>query len=71
LAQSPTAQNCFATQWARFALVRDTVEADRYSLQTAQTAFASNGLKVPDMLVSTATSRTFLYRSLAEGEARQ
>lgn len=71
LAQSPTAQNCFTTQWTRFALVRDTVEADRYSLQSAQTAFASNGLKVPKMLISVATSRSFLYRSLAQGEARQ
>jgi hypothetical protein len=71
LAQSPTAQNCFAVQWARFALARDTVEADRFSLQTAQTAFATNGFKVPEMLVSVASSRSFLYRSLAEGEARQ
>jgi hypothetical protein len=71
LAQSPTAQGCFAAQWARFALVRDLTDGDRYSIQTAQTAFAKNGLKVPDMLVSVATSRSFLYRSLAEGEARQ
>jgi len=71
LAESPTAQNCFAAQWARFALVRDAVEADRYSIQTSQTAFTKNGLKVPDMLVSLASSRSFLYRSLADGEVTQ
>jgi hypothetical protein len=71
LAESPTAQGCFAAQWARFAFVRDLTDADRYSIQSAQTAFAKNGLKVPDMLVSVATARSFLYRSLAEGEARQ
>jgi len=71
LAESPTAQNCFAAQWARFALVRDAVEADRYSIQTSQTAFTQNGLKVPDMLVSLASSRSFLYRSIADGEVTQ
>lgn len=71
LAQSPTAQGCFTAQWARFAMLRDLTEADRYSLQSAQTAFTGNGLKVPEMLVSVATSRSFLYRSLAEGEAMQ
>ena len=71
LAESPTAQNCFAAQWARFALVRDAIEADRYSIQTAQAAFTKSGLKVPDMLVSVATSRSFLYRSIAAGEVTQ
>jgi hypothetical protein len=71
LAESPTAQGCFAAQWARFALVRDLTEADRYSIQSVQAAFAQNGLKLPDMLVSVATTRSFLYRSIAEGEARQ
>lgn len=70
LADSPTAQSCFAAQWARFALARDPVEADRFSLQTAQTAFAGADFKVPPLLVSVATSRSFLFRSLAEGEAR-
>ncbi len=70
LAQSPTAQGCFAAQWARFAMLRDLTDADRYSMQTAQAAFTQSGLKVPDMLLSVATSRSFLYRSLAEGEAR-
>jgi Protein of unknown function (DUF1592)/Protein of unknown function (DUF1588)/Protein of unknown function (DUF1595)/Protein of unknown function (DUF1587)/Protein of unknown function (DUF1585) len=71
LAQSPTAQGCFTAQWARFAWVRDAVEADRFSIQSAQTAFSKSGFKVPEMLVSVASSRSFLYRSLAEGEARQ
>jgi hypothetical protein len=71
LAESPTAQGCFTAQWARFALLRDLTEADRYSMQTANAAFNQNGLKVPDALVGVATSRSFLYRSLAEGEARQ
>jgi len=48
--------------------VRDAVEADRYSIQTAQGAFSKAGLKVPDMLVSLASSRSFLYRSIADGE---
>ena len=71
LAASPTAQGCFAAQWARFALVRDLGDTDRYSIQNVQGAFTKNGLNVPDMLVSVATARSFLYRSLAEGEARQ
>jgi hypothetical protein len=70
LAQSPTAQGCFTAQWARFAMLRDLTDADRYSLQTAQAAFTQHGLKVPDMLLGVASSRSFLYRSLAEGEAR-
>ncbi|HVY30221.1 MAG TPA: DUF1592 domain-containing protein [Polyangiaceae bacterium] len=71
LAESPTAQGCFTAQWARFAMLRDLTEADRYSIQTANAAFNQNGLKVPDALVGVASSRSFLYRSLAEGEARQ
>jgi Protein of unknown function (DUF1588)/Protein of unknown function (DUF1585)/Protein of unknown function (DUF1592) len=71
LAESPTAQGCFTAQWARYAMLRDLTDADRYSLQSAQSVFIKNGLKVPEMLVSVATSRSFLYRSLAEGEARQ
>ena len=71
LAASPTAQGCFTAQWARFAMLRDLTEADRYSIQTAQTDFTKNGLKVPDMLLSVAASRSFLYRGLAEGEAMQ
>ena len=70
LAESPTAQGCFTAQWARFAMLRDLTDADRYSIQTAQTAFKQSGLKVPDMLLGVASSRSFLYRSLAEGEAR-
>lgn len=71
LAESPTAQGCFTAQWARFAMLRDLTDADRYSMQTAQSAFKQSGLKVPDMLLGVANSRSFLYRSLAEGEARQ
>jgi hypothetical protein len=70
LAESPTAQGCFTAQWARFAMLRDLTDADRYSMQTAQTAFKQSGLKVSDMLLGVASSRSFLYRSLAEGEAR-
>jgi hypothetical protein len=70
LADSPTAQGCFTAQWAKFAMLRDLTDADRYSMQTAQAAFQQAGFKVPDMLVSVASSRSFLYRSLAEGEAK-
>ncbi len=34
LAESPTAQGCFTAQWARFAMLRDLTDADRYSMQT-------------------------------------
>jgi hypothetical protein len=71
LAQSTTVQNCFTAQWARYALVRDAVEADRYSIQSAQGVFQMNAFKVPDMLVSLASSRSFLYRSIAAGEVTQ
>jgi hypothetical protein len=71
LADSPTAHQCFAAQWARFALQRDATEADAASLAAVGTAFSSHDFNIGDLLVGVASSRTFRYRSLAEGEVVQ
>ena len=71
LASSQNARDCFATQWARFALKRADTDADLASLQSATAAFAKNGNVVRDLLVGLASARSFRYRGLAAGEVTQ
>jgi Protein of unknown function (DUF1592)/Protein of unknown function (DUF1588)/Protein of unknown function (DUF1595)/Protein of unknown function (DUF1585)/Protein of unknown function (DUF1587) len=68
LAASQEARSCFVTQWARFALGRGEVDADQASLDRAAMTFATANGAVRELLVSVATSRSFLYRSPAAGE---
>ncbi len=68
LSTSPEAQQCFTTQWMRYALVRPETAADEASLGAAYSAFAAANFNVRDLLVAVATSRTFRFRTPAAGE---
>jgi len=67
LAKSATVRACFATQWLRFALGRTDGDSDGNSIAHSAAAFAQSNL-VRDLLVGVATSRSFRYRSPADGE---
>jgi hypothetical protein len=67
LGSSDEARGCFASQWARFALLREPTDADRASLQAAARAFSSVG-GVRDLVLALAASRSFMYRAPAPGE---
>ena len=45
LSTSPEARQCFTTQWVRYALARPETDADKASIATAYTAFASSQLQ--------------------------
>jgi len=68
LAQSPQVQECFATQWMRYALNRWDTSADLASIQGATTTFQAGGLNMRDLIAAVATSRTFRYRTPGAGE---
>jgi hypothetical protein len=68
LAGSDEARRCFATQWIRFALVRNEQEADRASVQAAAAGFGRTEATVRDLLVAVTASRSFRYRSPSPGE---
>lgn len=68
LSTSDSVRSCFAKQWLRFALGRAETTADADSLATIGKAFAAGGYVVPDLLPSIVASRSFRFRSLAEGE---
>ena len=62
MAASPTVQDCFSTQWLRYAFGRAETPADRASL-TAATGMLSSTGDVRELIVALAKSRTFLYRT--------
>lgn len=68
LAQSPQVQECFATQWMRYALNRWDTSADLASIQGATSTFQAGGLNMRDLIAAVATSRTFRYRTPGAGE---
>jgi Protein of unknown function (DUF1592)/Protein of unknown function (DUF1588)/Protein of unknown function (DUF1595)/Protein of unknown function (DUF1585)/Protein of unknown function (DUF1587) len=67
LADSPTAQACFARQMTRYALNRWDTAADAASIEAAATRFKGT-LNMRDLIAGVATSRTFRYRAPAAGE---
>jgi len=67
LAESPTAQACFARQMTRYALNRWDTAADAASIESAATRFKGT-LNIRDLITGVATSRTFRYRAPAAGE---
>jgi hypothetical protein len=68
LATSAEVRNCFAAEWARYALLRDDSTADAASLQSVATAFASDTATIQDLMVAVASMRSFRYRSPSPGE---
>ncbi len=71
LAESPEVQGCFVKQWLRFAFKRTEALADNYSLERVYQAFSGSGYSVREMLVALVKSRSFMFRSPAEGEVTQ
>ncbi len=73
LADSQTVQQCFATQWFRFALRRAETPADACSLTSVAARFQDSGGRLDELLVGIATSDAFRHRQIpteAEGEVR-
>jgi hypothetical protein len=68
LIDSPEARRCFVTQMSRFAWNRHDTQADRFSIDTALTAFDGAGRSIKDLVVAITRSRSFRYRAAAEGE---
>jgi hypothetical protein len=68
LAASTDARGCFVTQWARYAWSRGETKADTASLQNAAAAFINGNESVRELIKGVALSRSFRYRSPADGE---
>jgi hypothetical protein len=68
LAASPEVRSCFAAEWSRFALLRDTDATDTASLQSAAAAFASDTASIQDLMTAVSAMRSFRYRSPSPGE---
>jgi Protein of unknown function (DUF1592)/Protein of unknown function (DUF1588)/Protein of unknown function (DUF1595)/Protein of unknown function (DUF1585) len=68
LSTSAEAQQCFATQWVRYAVGRPETDADAASINSAAAAFSAANYNVRDLLVAVATSRTFRFRTPSPGE---
>jgi Protein of unknown function (DUF1592)/Protein of unknown function (DUF1588)/Protein of unknown function (DUF1595)/Protein of unknown function (DUF1585)/Protein of unknown function (DUF1587) len=71
LAGSNEAQSCFSRQWFRYALGRLDTADDLASVNGATATFKSATRDVRELLVGIATSRTFRYRALSQGEVVQ
>jgi hypothetical protein len=68
LAASKEVHDCFTAQYARYAFDRLDTPDDLASLQSAATAFSGANLSVPELIVGIAKSRSFRFRSIAQGE---
>jgi len=68
LAKSDQVRQCFATHWVRYALDRMDTDYDAASLAAAVAAFRAGNFTVPALLKGVASTRSFRYRTLAEGE---
>ncbi len=71
LASSEQVRSCLAKEWFRYTLVRREHAGDRASFDGAYATFAKSGFDVRELLVAFATSRSFSYRALDEGETFQ
>jgi hypothetical protein len=68
LAGSAEVRACFAKQWVRYALDRLETDYDKASIDNAAKLFSDGNFTVPALLVGVASTRSFRYRMLAEGE---
>lgn len=67
LAQSPTAQRCYLTQWFRYASARSETEADACALDGLHQSLLDSDYDLREMLVGLTQTVSFRYRS-AQGE---
>lgn len=68
LGGSAQIQNCFTTQWLRYALNRWDSAEDTASVRGAAASFAAANLDMRELIVGLTTSRTFRFRKPAIGE---
>jgi hypothetical protein len=68
LAASDAVATCVMHQWFRFGTGRVEASVDSASLQGVKEAWLGSGSSVRELLVAIASSRSFLYRALDEGE---
>lgn len=71
LAESAEVKQCFASQAASFALGRAVGKDDQVSVDAAVEAYGKPSAGIRTLMGSFAASRTFRYRSPAEGEVLQ
>lgn len=68
VAGSEDFSRCFSDQWLRYSLGRRLVDADAGTPVSVHEAFKGSGLKVKELLLSLVSSKSFLYRTVSEGE---
>jgi Protein of unknown function (DUF1592)/Protein of unknown function (DUF1588)/Protein of unknown function (DUF1595)/Protein of unknown function (DUF1585)/Protein of unknown function (DUF1587) len=71
LAASDDVRRCVTNRWFRYAVGRADVPGDEASLETAYDAFVKSEYNVRELMVGVAGSRSFQYRTPAEGEVLQ
>ena len=62
LGDSQLVQECFATQWFRYAFGRVEDDADQGQLDAIHEAFAASEHDVKELIFTIATSNAFRYR---------
>lgn len=70
LIKSEEVKTCLARQWIRFALGRELENADQPAFDKLYQDFAASDYDLRELLVSVATSKPFLNRAPAAGEAK-
>ncbi len=71
LAESEDVRRCVSSQWLRFAYGRAEGSGDESSTKAAYEAFAGSDFNVRELMLALAESRSFLYRTMPEGEVLQ
>lgn len=69
LAASERVRRCIATQWFRFALGRNELEADQPSIAEAYQTFSRQGFDVRELIVAITRSHAFRHARFEEGSA--
>jgi hypothetical protein len=68
LAESPTAQKCYLTQWFRYASSRSETDDDECSLDGLHESLGESGYDVRELLVALTQTTSFRYRAAQEVE---
>lgn len=63
-------QNCFATQWVRYALGRFEQKEEEGAVAHIIGAYQDAGLRLPELVGAIVTSKPFTHRALREGEVK-
>jgi hypothetical protein len=71
LAGSEHVQRCMAKQWLRFAYGRAEGAGDDASVEAAFSSFAKSDFNVRELMLALVQTRSFLYRTMPEGEVLQ